>query len=277
MKYKLIKEYPGSPKLGSIIEEDDGAYYIPDDNNKLSFTELDYYPYVYPEFWEKVIEKDYEILSFKNIHNNLIYDKYQEIYRNETSTRLIGYCLEFYKIHSIKRLSDDEIFTIGDKIFPNNKIYKFELKDNILKIWHCDISFSTPIIAGPSGQPGNCSWIKGINNLKKIKQPLFKTEDGVEIFENDFYCAVNITFFNNYGLQKAFAKKSPDLTPFWQSNRSVCKYFSTKEKAEEYILLNKPCLSLKETLDILDLPLYKNHTSLKFKEKLKELVKQKLK
>ncbi len=45
MKYILKKEYPGSPKLGNII-----------DNLENDWIEN------YPEFWQEVVEKDYEIL-----------------------------------------------------------------------------------------------------------------------------------------------------------------------------------------------------------------------
>lgn len=159
-KYVLIKEYPGSPKLGTIINDEITTYGISFSKNNLSFIKK------YPEFWQPVVEKDYEILEYISKLKNCIIEPKNPLFNNGD-----------WDIHSVRRLSDSEIFTIGDKIFPNNKIYKFELKNNILKIWHCDISFSTPIIEGPSGQPGNCSWIKGINNIKKIKQPLFTTED----------------------------------------------------------------------------------------------------
>lgn len=54
IEYKLIKEYPGSPPLGTKIDENgfDG-----------SMTTL-CNPEKYPEFWEKIDEKAYEVLSF---------------------------------------------------------------------------------------------------------------------------------------------------------------------------------------------------------------------
>ena len=54
MKYELIKKYPGSPDLGFIAStKSDNAYYV--NSNWIQ-------PENYPEFWIKVIEKDYEIL-----------------------------------------------------------------------------------------------------------------------------------------------------------------------------------------------------------------------
>ena len=48
------------------------------------------------------------------------------------------------------------------------------------------------------------------------------------------------------------------------------KYFSTKEKAEEYILMNKPCLSIN------DLQFLKREAIIYWDNKLKDLVKTKL-
>ena len=73
MKYKLIKLLPfeNSPKIGYISEphctQKDGAHYW----NGLWFN-----PENYPEFWQKVVEKDYEILSFKLPGNNIVDLKY---------------------------------------------------------------------------------------------------------------------------------------------------------------------------------------------------------
>lgn len=227
-KYKLIKEYPNSPKIGIFakIEGFANSFY-PYKTSCGHFCYTENQIENYPEFWELVVEKDYEILSMKCKKSKLLHF-------NNSKSSLNFMLKNDYSIHSIRRLSDGEIFTIGDKIFPNNKIYKFELKNNILKIWHCDISFSTPIIERPSGQPGNCSWVEGINNLKKIKQPLFTTEDGVDIFEGN-----KVYYVENYNLNWCII---PNYYKFVQSKT----YFSTKEKAEEYVIMNKPCLSLND-------------------------------
>jgi hypothetical protein len=113
-KYKLIKMYPGSPKLGTIVDENS-----PHNLYRLCIGET--------EFWEKV--KDYEILelSFKRSERPEI-------------RSVIGYSKDYLEalikcentIHSVKRLSDNVIFTVGDKviegtvkniIIEKNKIY----------------------------------------------------------------------------------------------------------------------------------------------------------
>jgi len=245
MKYRLVKEYPGSPKLGTVVEEDDSVYYIPDDDSKLSFTELDHYPYAYPEFWELVVEKDYEILSF-NITNP-----------NKTNTLLIKhsilkdyFCFQneqgpyfnldeilnkshTFKIHSIKRLSDGEIFTIGDKL-EHFIIESFKFED-----------FGNGNQLTAQDKNGGIF----LSECKKFKQLIFQTIDRVNIYENDIYFRVaskNI-IFNKPSKYKASSKnKYPDHKyPDYHIN------FSTKEKAEEYILLNKPCLSILEIYRLL--------------------------
>ena len=52
MKYKLIKEYPGSPKLDTICKYDKNPW---SDSN--AFTNPVLNPKYYPEFWKPVVEK----------------------------------------------------------------------------------------------------------------------------------------------------------------------------------------------------------------------------
>ena len=59
-KYKLIKKFPGSAPVGTIIDLDDVAFGI-----TCNYTN-------YPEFWEEIIEKDYERLLYKG---NILYIK----------------------------------------------------------------------------------------------------------------------------------------------------------------------------------------------------------
>lgn len=105
-KFKLIKEYPGSPEVGYIVYEVNAHHW------KCS---------EYPEFWQEIPKPDYQILEFK-------YDKIDSVSYRVTSDENIfqpsGLCVrrtaeqllaEGHRIHSVKRLSDGEIFTIGDR------------------------------------------------------------------------------------------------------------------------------------------------------------------
>jgi hypothetical protein len=271
-KFKLVKTYPGSPELGFILTSAKGwgnAYYS---------------AHEHPEFWEEIIEypvgtevfnsqthstyikkedgwykkpekirytdeiitkanhinvvenkttaKDYEILSWK--YNDRIFAKDNP----KTKDKLI-YCEEgtwlslidlendrnnFYKIYSVKRLSDGEIFTVGDNTNAGT-IKEFSICGNTLQLKVDGLIFLDNYL------------------VKHIKQPLFKTEDGVDIFEGDIIFGINNDWkvFSHYtDLQNKV--KSWGTKPI----------FLTKEKAEEYILMNKPCLSLQDIKNFLN-------------------------
>ena len=99
-KYKLIKEYPGSLSLGTITSSE----------SKTDLWKGTNYYDKYPEYWEEVVEKDYEIISWTAKDCNSIVIKGSELPHTPCSLPA-GY----WRIHSVKRLSDGEVFTIGDK------------------------------------------------------------------------------------------------------------------------------------------------------------------
>lgn len=247
MEYKLIKKLPfvNSPEIGYIskpIKNMDRAHYW-----NMNW----FYPEDYPEFWEKVFEKNYKILSFINV-NNKIYQLQKDgrYFNTELKYNDYQYCLNILKIHSVKRLSDGEIFTIGDKT-------NFGLISNII-INNNNLSF---YFEGKS-----CGYELQI--LIKLKR-LFTTEDGVDIFEGDFvfqvkkdnYCLQYMSLGNN-NISHQF-----DATKI---NNHLNLIFSTKEKAEEYILMNKPCLSYNEVLNAAKI---RNKNTF---DTLKDLIKSKI-
>ena len=70
----------------------------------------------YPEFWEEIKEKEYEILSFMD--KNIIFNLSDKVYQPNADIDFdcgLKYCLNNFKIHSIRRLSDGEVFTLGDR------------------------------------------------------------------------------------------------------------------------------------------------------------------
>ena len=204
-QFKLIKEYPGSPELDDIINYNNKT------NSARTLDGHNYYnginPENYPEFWEEIVEKDYEILEVKG--------KYGAI---SSYIKELDYDLKDKIIFKIKRLSDSEIFTIGDKV--NNGIIK---------------SIFIPFEFGTTTVCIQCDNKKGIylKDIQKIKQPLFTTEDCVDIFEGDeCYYVKFINYNNTLGRPFEFIKIN------WNSftyEPQYEKYFSTKEKAEEYI------------------------------------------
>jgi len=263
MKYILIKTYPGSPKLNTIINFGD---------IDCDFT---HNPKNYPEFWEIVVEKDYEILSLINIQipsKPVIITKKENNLFSIIDTPGIK-TLEFYdkydyiKIHSVKRLSDGEIFTIDDDVI-------FELGKGKCHYKHfrsgkCAIDIATKIVSFVIQEDMLTVQIDynklcySLDAPEKVKKVLFTTEDGVDIFEGDYYYPVDKLYYFLH--EKQTNNHCTNNDKFW--------IFSTKEKAEEYILMNKPCLSLND----IEFAIFKTNNAEEKRNKLKDLVKSKIK
>jgi len=204
-------------------------------DNSTSINNIFYVPATKEEYDAQFVKKDYEILSFKSKFGNEIYTKNEDsLFTNgNIKPSTIEEMLDINKtniIYSVKRLYDGEIFTIGDKVMYENSGDIF-----IINYFTFYDKKQTKIVAGNSiaTDPDNSDW-SIINTLIKYKkQPLFKTEDGVDIYENDEYYCTNHQY-NLYGPFKGVLKFN------------VSKTFSTKKGAEAYIIMNKPCLSYKE-------------------------------
>lgn len=240
-KYKLIKCYPNSPSLGTVcnINSNNSEYLYSPEIGTYSTLPKSYIENQ-PEFWEKIEEKTYEILSFiltetlnkyETVKKGTIVTRY---YANNFSSKNGVDCTEDrflanekWSIHSVKRLSDGEIFTIGDKYYPNKdkefidtlKNFEFIL-DNILRI-------------------------QGINSFMNLESiikavPLFKTEDGVDIYEGNHFWYAQTTG-EEVGEKEWYVAET-----FWTADNTTVKnpvggkYFSTKKAAEKYIQDNKP-------------------------------------
>ena len=247
MKYKLIKLLPfeNSPKIGYISSPN------PLVEDKVHYWNGNWFnPENYPEFWEEVVvEKDYEILEL-SLQRSIKHQIVSALGNSEDYTISLLSC-NGNKIHSVKR-KDGEIFTIGDKVVGyNNSTAKIKTIDLVGEI---SLNIGTDKSEGFS-----------LKNLKKFKKPLCTTEDGVDIYlgnkswilhKNSWYLSPAAIVHNNSN---------------WTPNENEAHWrFSTKEKAEEYILLNKPCLSYNEVL---------NATKIRNKntfETLKDLVKSKI-
>jgi hypothetical protein len=178
----------------------------------------------------EIVDRDYEILAFKRDGGN--YDgitftlktdgKYEASF---TKAHLsLKHCLNGrFKIHSVKRLSDGEVFTVGDNVKISAKSNPCSEQTTIQ-----DLKF----------------WLKEINKLSHIKKPLFKTEDGVDIFEGDKYYFVELDAEDDSF--KCFKRLCTSRDTRLIEKHKDIKGFSTKEKAEEYIMMNKPCLSMQD-------------------------------
>jgi hypothetical protein len=269
MKYKLIKKYPSSPEI----------------NTESSNTKTNFVFENYPEFWEKVVELDYKILSFKNPDNRKIYSKNKEYFEPDDGSiaqRKYSYCLSFYEINSVMRLSDEKVFIVGQKLFKTsftegsrhieNKEFPYDdiiTKIGIIKNHDFEIAGFKDIQDGKlmfsaNNRYGNYN--VSLENAKHCKEILFKTEDGVDIYEGNKFTTINKNL--NIKTLQSFTGGYISIP----DNKHIG--FSTKEKAEEYILMNKPCLSLNDVFNI-----FKGNAGsiVKKKNYLEILVKSKLK
>jgi len=174
-KYTLIKTYPGSPELGYILEPSLHTQLNPTEY-VIGFDLLT--PSKHPEFWEEVVEKEYEILTLKRLDDNsvaCIKDcKIVNIFiKNMPGNQLA--------IHSVKRLSDGEIFTIGDTVSLNERWGKNDCKIKSFRVKNNSLDFE--IIQGnASGWYGEFL-NQSLNQWSKIKPSLFTNEQRSEIEE----------------------------------------------------------------------------------------------
>jgi len=222
IQYKLIKVYP---------EHTLGEIHCADKSTKWYGT---IFYDAYPEFWKRVEEVDYEILTVTPSEKNLNNTNKEAV----ITFKMCNKDLQMWNIHSVKRLSDGEVFTIGDLIdfgdFGNKgfrPIGKIEV----------DYFDKTRVTAwdGAYGKGAINKWGKASK-----KTPLFTTEDGVEIFEGDKFYYPNIHIWKTI-----ISEADKRVLIFIRLNKY--KPFSTKEKSEEYILLNKPCLSVNEIIAVI--------------------------
>lgn len=273
-KYKLIKEYPGSLSINTVVEliniysgyykvikTKDSCY-----SNTLSRNTIENFP----DNWQEVVEKEYEILSIIDTSTSWIYKliKDSNIFRYEREYNVLELTLnsinnqldDSYKIHSVKRLSDGEVFTIDQLIYS--------------KFWGASGNIIKLHLVGETlyydSKNGNKQFSSVISDLHIIKQKLFTTEDGVDVFEKDeIYVVSKIHFIISNWTSQCLT--SSNLNPNYLS-------FSTKEKAEEYIILNKPCLSYNDLsqylVKVCDIGIA--NTVIVNHQILKELIKSKL-
>lgn len=280
--FKLIKEYPGSPCMGTIkkVQTREGKL--------LTYNTWELYD-IYPEFWEEVKEKEYEILSFEydesrtTLRENGYYVWEQcdpiDCYNGKGATLEEMLDENKYpncKIFSIYRFSDGEIFTIGDKVeggpitafnvYPNiivpivttqwgdtsfhfhelkKETYLFKTEDNVPiykgdKYWYvCDdlptILYSLDHADKGSGSKKDVHYFstkQAAEDYITRNRVLFITEDGVGIKKGDSYYYVDEEF-EIFKCNRAIST----------SGTAGFKYFSTKEKAQEYLDNNKPIYS----------------------------------
>jgi hypothetical protein len=180
-------------------------------------------------------KKDYEIISV------LLHGGYIEKNKHEFDYLLNNHEGKKYgaKIHSVKRLKDNFVFTIGDKVVRHKDEFCENPDKTIRKIkeFFFDEKKELKFIA-----EDNSKYFLSL--FSKPKQPLFTTDDGVDMYEGEMWSLST----NNWSKCKVFVSNNP----FRGITGKELKYFSTEEAANEYILMNKPMLSLNDLLSVWD-------------------------
>ena len=235
-KFKCIKNYPNGPDIETVVEyyNNWGMYGI---NSLCLYNREDIENY--PEFWEEIVEKDYEILEYKSIQG-LHCEKGQYCFDVVSQ---YGNPNEWF-IYKIRRKSDGVEFKIGDKVYWNwqyspQKYYTIEgfsinKEDNSLDFY----------------TKGSCkySWI--FNKIQHYKEPILITEDGYEMYEGDKVYFVEIGEYLHKGCEIVNSYKYNYILD------KDFKFFKTKENAEKYIYENKPEFSRKQILDAIEYAKY---------------------
>lgn len=157
-----------------------------------------------------------------------------------------------HEIYSVKRLSDGEVFTIGDIVkYHKASHYGWYAIDNFF------IRGDNQILARNKEQ----SIVEYITEIVKAPDPLFTTNDGVDVYKGDNYYFINTEWEIRY---------TGDNYNWVGDN---LKAFSSKVKAEEYILMNKPLLSANDIISyVVNHSVYKDN----YKDLIISLAKEKL-
>ncbi len=218
--FKVIKEYPGSPPVGTIYEE----WSVNTDiyRNKGVFGDLSFdHIKNYPEFWEEIKKLDYQILQIANWNKT----GYTDVYDCETPPTYND--LIRYKIFTVKRLSDGLIFKVGDSYkCASNGLFTIEgFKEH---------GNSLTVTASTGG-------FTGLNSITPTL--FFYDKKGQSVFANQLFYSV---------CKNTFKIKE------WILTDTICNLhnqsevnFKDRKNAEEYIILNKKVLSAQEVIDLL--------------------------
>lgn len=156
-------------------------------------------------------------------------------------------------VQSIVRLSDGQVFKIGDII--DGHTVKNVIIISIIEVGDKIIGFRFY-----SEVPGN-PYVLLRDAKISIKKVIITTEDGKDLFIYDIVYAVD-SRFGYYFI------KIDQYTIFIEET----KYFSTEILAKQYIIFNKPCISIMELV----LELKSNHPTLNLNAKKRKEIAESL-
>lgn len=147
-KFKLIKTYPGSPKLGREIEVNEKVAYFHFNINEGGCVSLETKALLagaYSEFWQEIIKKTFDIETIQHVNGTKYSLQSTGKFAVSNICSFNQYSAEHllqndrYRIVQVKRLSDNVSFQEGQsievgKLGDGFKIVGFKLKDNKLHV-----------------------------------------------------------------------------------------------------------------------------------------------
>lgn len=236
-KYRLIKWYPSLPEKWKntevIMLESLSMYCQLNATAGKGFSKEEIESN--PEFWKKVIEKDYELSDWVSDDGTEYKDGqavWNRFVEKDHKTTIL----------KVKRLSDNIEFKVGERAKTvtsrgNHIIESFSIKQKVTNknedgSWNYD-GVDRIWVTWDNDTGGN--WLDKIEHYK----PLFKSVDGEDIYKWDVFYVVDNRFFN---IQETHGGN-------FQNDKWKEQRFANKENAIEYVVQNKPCLSFKDIHD----------------------------
>jgi hypothetical protein len=138
--YKCIKKFPGGPEEGTILQRGNHGY-LYNNNSRLNQKEVENSP----EYFTKITAL---VHSFKNQHSGNVYtlniDAFPKLeYQRQTTVMSFDTCIQRYKIWSVIRIDDGDVYKVGKYALYNGhgqrplKIEEFKMyKDGITPMVH---------------------------------------------------------------------------------------------------------------------------------------------
>ncbi len=242
--YRLQKAYPGSLEVGTEVKWGNNGLSGECYEARVKAGIFRFRKDIIennPEFWQEVEQLDYEILTFSdNVTKGVLYEK-QPSGRYGKGGFSTEDCLVKYgnSIHSVKRLSDGVVFTVGDCVVTKNVLIP-------------------EIITGFRINDGKTSFKKGIwvtvknggmhlDRIKEIRRPILTTEDGVPVYSYDSVQHWVINGNCEYAL--GLCKPNVDLL---RDEPNTYKVFSTENAARDYVRKNTPIFVTEDGVKIFE-------------------------
>ena len=234
-KYKCIKKYPHGPEIGKEIHDSWEG-----ESRSLAN---------YPDYWE-LVSPIYKISSILSYDGDRILDDEE----NLLAYLELKDMNEFvpWVINSVLRISDDITFTVGDRVY---------YYDNTFIKWEID-NFHLREDGVMLARSKDNQMVETIDTICKVEPVSFRSYDNLELTEKSEYYVVGPRF--NF-----IQNGTPQTYPSFTKNKTKYFVFANKENAINFIIHNKPCISIEDIMATVNLGLGAG-------TKLKELVKSKL-